>query len=255
MSLPPRPDLLPEEGRDAPPPATWKAIEALPVALIWLAATAVFSSILVFIFPSRLSSGNLLDDPLLFTVANAFQELSIIGSVALWIRLVNHGSLRSLGLPPREPGRDVGAGVLAAVGMIFASGIVLVAVRALVDLVAGHSVSGPEQIPRTVTGGYLWFTGVVVVVLAPVAEETFFRGFLYRGLRRVFSAWPAALISGVCFGLVHFQEKRSLLIIPSLIVVGIVLAMVYERRRSLLASVAAHAVFNLLGFLTIALGR
>jgi membrane protease YdiL (CAAX protease family) len=124
-----------------------------------------------------------------------------------------------------------------------------------VDAVAGHHVSNPEQVPQTVKGGLLIVSGFVVVVLAPLAEETFFRGFLYKALRRRLSTWPAALLSSFFFGLVHFAGLKFLLIIPALIVVGLVLAMVYERRQSLLASVVAHATFNLIGFLVIAFGR
>ena len=44
---------------------------------------------------------------------------------------------------------------------------------------------------------------LMIVVLAPVAEELFFRGFLFAGLRTRWSLWPAAITSGLIFGLVH----------------------------------------------------
>ncbi|MFI5377506.1 MAG: 6,7-dimethyl-8-ribityllumazine synthase, partial [Candidatus Rokuibacteriota bacterium] len=51
--------------------------------------------------------------------------------------------------------------------------------------------------------------GLVACVGAPVAEEIFFRGFLYRSLRNSLSVAPACLISAVCFGLVHTQYPLS----------------------------------------------
>ena len=54
------------------------------------------------------------------------------------------------------------------------------------------------------------------------------------------------------FGLAHYQSESFLLIIPSLIVVGVGLAFVYERRQSLLASVVAHGTFNVIGVLLLA---
>jgi membrane protease YdiL (CAAX protease family) len=254
VSIPPRPDL-PPEGEPGPPPATWKAIETLPIGLIALGATALVAAVLVAVFPSPAIGGDIRQSAAAFAFANMFQEIFIIGSVVFWIRYVNHGSVLSLGLPPRQPMKDIGVGVATAVGMLFASGLVLVAVRALVDVVTGHAVSSPEQVPQTVTGGYLAVTGVVVVLLAPLAEETLFRGFLYKALRRRFRVGPAAVISALFFGLVHFQGLRFLLIIPSLMVVGVALALAYERRQSLFASVVAHATFNLLGFLTIVWAR
>jgi membrane protease YdiL (CAAX protease family) len=93
--------------------------------------------------------------------------------------------------------------------------------------------------------------GPIVIVAAPLGEETLFRGFLYQGLRTRLSVWPAALASGLIFGLVHGYWQ----LIPALFVVGAGLALVYERRDSLLASMTAHATFNLFGFLLIVLFR
>ena len=59
-------------------------------------------------------------------------------------------------------------------------------------------------------------------------------------------------VAGVAFGAVHFAGLSFLLLIPPLIVVGMGLAWIYERRQSLLASMAAHATFNLVGILFIA---
>jgi membrane protease YdiL (CAAX protease family) len=255
--VPPRPDLGSGQLEPGPPPATWKAIEALPVGLIALGATAIVGAILSVVFPAQgpAGGGTLRESPGFFTFANMAQELAILCSVAIWVRFVNKGSLASLGLPPRRPWTDLGIGVMTGVAMVFGAGIVLQVVRSIVDAVVGHHVSNPEQVPQTVRGGFLVVSGFVVVVLAPLAEETFFRGFLYKALRRRYSVWPAALLSSLFFGLVHFAGLKFLLIIPALIVVGLILALVYERRRSLLASVAAHATFNLIGFLVIAFGR
>ena len=45
--------------------------------------------------------------------------------------------------------------------------------------------------------------GAGVSVSAPVIEEIFFRGLLYRALRNRMSILPAALIAGFVFGAVH----------------------------------------------------
>jgi membrane protease YdiL (CAAX protease family) len=255
-SVPPRPDLPAEGALGVPPSATWRPIEALPVGLIWLVGTAILTTIIALAFFPHLSADELQDEPGFYASANIIGELVLLLSVVVWVRWVNHGRLEPLGLPPRRPLVDLATGVVAGVGMVFTAGIVLQLTRTVVDAVAGHHVSNPEQVPKTVEGALLAVSGIAVVGLAPLAEETFFRGFLYKSLRRRFAAWSSAIISGFFFGLVHASGGlRFFLIVPPLIVVGVLLALVYERRQSLLASVATHATFNLIGFVFIVTSR
>jgi len=88
-----------------------------------------------------------------------------------------------------------------------------------------------------------WLLAVMVVmavVLAPVVEETLFRGILYGGLRRRLGMWPAALLSGLIFGVVHYQPVALL----ALVGLGVAFAVLYERSRSLVVPAIAHGVFN-----------
>jgi len=85
---------------------------------------------------------------------------------------------------------------------------------------------------------------LVVVLLAPVAEEIFFRAFFYRALRTRMRVPLAATITGCVFASVHFQyyvEPALLLIIAAF---GIAQCLLYERTGSLFAVIATHAGFN-----------
>jgi membrane protease YdiL (CAAX protease family) len=83
---------------------------------------------------------------------------------------------------------------------------------------------------------------LMICVVAPVAEETFFRGFLYGGLRQRLSELPAATISGLVFGFVHAPTGPTA-IIP-LAFFGIGLALLYERTGSIWPGVLAHVINN-----------
>ncbi len=49
-----------------------------------------------------------------------------------------------------------------------------------------------------------WWVGLAVVCIgAPLGEEIFFRGFLFRPIELRFGPWPAILVTSVVFGLVH----------------------------------------------------
>ncbi len=82
----------------------------------------------------------------------------------------------------------------------------------------------------------------LICVVAPIAEETFFRGFLYGGFRQRLSRIPAASISGLIFGLVHAPTGITT-VIP-LAALGIGLALLYEWTGSIWPGIIAHAINN-----------
>jgi hypothetical protein len=83
------------------------------------------------------------------------------------------------------------------------------------------------------------FAGLFV----PIAEELFFRGVLYVWLRGRWGVTVGAVVSAVVFGFVHGHPTIG--VIAGLL--GVILALVYERSRSLTACIVLHAVFNVLG--------
>jgi membrane protease YdiL (CAAX protease family) len=88
---------------------------------------------------------------------------------------------------------------------------------------------------------------VVVILVAPICEELFFRGFLYRVLRLRMPMWSAALIDGVLFGIVH-GSSTSISALPILAALGIVFCWVYERTGTLFATIALHALNNTISY-------
>ena len=88
----------------------------------------------------------------------------------------------------------------------------------------------------------------VVIAVAPVCEELFFRGFLFRVLRLRMSFWLAAAIDGVLFGLVH----GSLVILPVLAFLGVALCWLYARTGTLFAPIAIHVLNNTIAYGAIA---
>jgi hypothetical protein len=82
--------------------------------------------------------------------------------------------------------------------------------------------------------------GNLLAVFAPVCEEVFFRGMLYRSLRNRLPLWPAVLIAGSLFGLIHIFS-HPLNSIPVLIAFGILMCLLYERTGSVLPGIAVHS--------------
>ena len=88
-------------------------------------------------------------------------------------------------------------------------------------------------------------------VFSPIAEEVFFRGFLYAALRRRVKAHLAVPISAAIFALFHYPYLEPM---ASAMILGVVVAVVYEYSGSLLAPIMTHMGLNLAFVLTMANG-
>jgi membrane protease YdiL (CAAX protease family) len=80
----------------------------------------------------------------------------------------------------------------------------------------------------------------MAIVVAPVVEEIIFRGCIYRFLKSQTNVVGAQIISGSVFAMMH----ANLLSFVPLVLVGVLLARVYEKTGSLGVAIWFHAFFN-----------
>ena len=230
---PPRPD---GEGRW--PLAVWSLNEFLPIALVPF-GLVLFANYLIFGFLGWDSDGGAV-------LVTAAQQLSLLVPIVVYVRRTR-GSLAPLGL--RRGGwhaRDVFAGFGAGFGAVLAGAIVIAITAEVVRAITGHQPTTTTPL-QDMAGPWLVVNAVMAVCLAPICEEVYFRGFLFQGLRsRIRFVW-AALLSGSFFAFVHVEPIRFF----GLAVMGVVLASVFEHRRTLVASIAAHATINVIAVLAI----
>ena len=90
--------------------------------------------------------------------------------------------------------------------------------------------------------------GFLIIVVAPVSEEVFFRGFMFAGLRRRLPLLFSAVISAAVWGSLHLGGGNVGVAIQ-LAVFGVILAILYERSGSLWAPIMAHMLNNTIAFL------
>jgi uncharacterized protein len=82
--------------------------------------------------------------------------------------------------------------------------------------------------------------GFSAVIIAPLAEELIFRGYVYGVLKRFTDGYFAALGSALVFAIVHMHIGT---LVP-LFVLGLLLVLAYEVTGSLLVAIFIHAIFN-----------
>lgn len=106
----------------------------------------------------------------------------------------------------------------------------------------------PENLPVEELFKYrqtaLLFMAMAVFV-APLVEETLFRGYLYPLFARSFGIAPGIIITGVLFGLMHgYQLGWTWSLVTVLILVGIIFTLVRARTGSVFASYLMHLGYN-----------
>ncbi len=89
--------------------------------------------------------------------------------------------------------------------------------------------------------------GIMTCLLAPLAEEFFFRGFLLRVLHEKLGVLLGVLITGVAFGLVHLPSGDWIgTIVLSLF--GMALCVLFILTSSLVPCIMLHAFHNSISF-------
>jgi len=133
------------------------------------------------------------------------------------------------------------------IAVLFGAYFVLGAYVAIVKLVGLGDLAPQSTLPEDLSDNPLTLplAGVLALLAAPLAEETFFRGFLFPGLRNRWGTMRAALASSLFFAVLHFNVGS---IIPFTII-GMLLAWAYVVSGSLWMAIAAHFAFNAISFL------
>ena len=183
-------------------------------------------------------------------------DVVLLVVLVAWLNARHRGWREALRLVPSERvGREVAIGAGLGIAVRIVAGIAVAAIVALLSAVTGDEVSVPEQVTQGLRGFELVVFAVFAVVVAPITEEFMFRGLIYRSIRDRFGVALGAIVSALLFGAIHFVASDAwtdtLALQVTMVVTGLGLALVYERRKTLLAPIAGHAAFNLIAVVVI----
>ncbi len=98
---------------------------------------------------------------------------------------------------------------------------------------------GLAEQPRSVTSIFIFLWLAATSVIAPIAEELFFRGYLQNVIHARWGLWPGVLISSIFFGAVHMQDAVFAT------VAGVYFALIYLHYGSLWPGTLLHGLYNL----------
>ena len=240
QSLPPpvggRPqDGLPgREGPEIPPERQLTWVKALIGFAVAIAATFFLSAIAAV---GVAAAGGDLDDRGFIFVGTLIQDAALVAAAVFITADYGPVSPRTFGLRPF--GRSAFKWLAAA----FLTYYALAIVYALIFSPPEDKL--PKELGAEDSVGLAIATGVLLIVVAPLAEELFFRGFIYQAFRNSFGIWPGAILSGLVFGGIHFELFK----LVQLATLGVILALLFEKTQSLWPPIMLHAINNTLAFI------
>jgi membrane protease YdiL (CAAX protease family) len=211
------------------------------VALV--AALAVTLVAALIISEIAVETGSSVHDlpPAVDILTTVFQDAALIVAALLFARIYGRPTPSDFGLRPVSL-RSAGRVMVAAWGAFWVFSLIWGAALNLHEKDDLPSQLGADQ--GTVA---LVAVLILVTVIAPVAEEVFFRGFFFKALSNWRGPIPAAVITGLVFGAIHAGPTPAGFLVP-LAFLGFALCLVYRRIGSLLPCIALHCLNNSLAF-------
>jgi membrane protease YdiL (CAAX protease family) len=163
-----------------------------------------------------------------------------------YLRIVRPGVLTwgQLGLTLAGGWPRVGLGVGVGIFVIVASAAIETALEAIgIQQTQAQMFAGVQgaSVPQ--------FVGVLLgaAVLAPIAEEIFFRGYVFTAVRQTRGLVAAYAVSAVLFTLAHLNLQAFL----PILLIGLTFCYVYQRTGSLVPTIVAHAMNNAVALLVL----
>ena len=252
MSSPPAPAPPPSlheypelpEGVEPPVPADrppWRPWTAW-VALVAGFGAALVGALIVGIIGAAAGSDFSDPSPAVNIGATIVQDLCLVGAAILFAGMSGRPLPAQFGLRPTPP--------LQALGWMAAAFATFYVVTLIwVAIVGGNPDDEklPSELGADRSTVALLAVAFLVSVVAPMAEEFFFRGFFYGALRNWRGVLPAAAITGLVFGAIHAGSADWEFLLP-LGVFGFLLCLLREKTGSLYPCIVLHCANNSLAF-------
>jgi membrane protease YdiL (CAAX protease family) len=237
---PPDPPELPDGVTRSSGRPGWSPLSAILAIVAGLGAAiggGLIIAIIGVIFGADLEH----PPPSIAITSTVVQDLCFIGAVLVFARARGRVSPWQLGLRGTRIGPAIGWTALAFLALIVFS----VVWNAILGKQQAENL--PESLGVDTSQWALAATAVLVTVVAPVAEELLFRGFVFPALRNWKGTVPAVVLTGLLFGLLHVLSSPAYTLVP-LSLFGALLCLVYLKTKSLYPCIALHSINNCIAF-------
>ena len=176
-------------------------------------------------------------------IINTFFIDIFAGVVILYFVLIKYRQkLSSLGFKSSYFFKNILAGITAYIFIIPLLLLILLLSVWLIDILGYSPPPQPvfEAFMEEKRSRILLFLTIFVSIGGPIIEEMFFRGFMYRAIKKRTGIILAAFLSAAIFSLLHSNIVGFLPIMT----LGLLLVYLYETTGSLVAPITVHILHN-----------
>lgn len=222
------------------PGATWGIGEAIIIfALAFVFASA--SSFLLYQIMTE-AGATLAGLVVLIFLSSLILYFFLLGGTYISVKVRHDSNLQAIGLTTTGLGKGVALGIGLGIPLYIGA---MILTYLYVQLFGPSktdylSRSLEEASSGTVNPGLMILFVFTLVVLAPICEEIFFRGYMYPALRNRMGMQPAMILNGILFAAAHFDLVGFL---PRLLL-GYGLCYLFERNHTLAGPITGHALYN-----------
>lgn len=237
-----------DDGEQVTALADYGWVRVYAVFIAWL-TTQIVMGMLLQPLTSKIKIGVLDSMTMAFAIASVYLISNAPVIVYIYLFALRPNNVKLLdGINFRMKAGKLGTGGLVFSGvMAWLAAIPVVAVSYIVasKFFGSHGSSNPiiavvmEAAHSASLSAVLLFY-LTLSLLAPICEESLFRGFFYSFLRRRMGMVWAILLSASLFSILHMDAGG---ILP-LFCLGCIFAFLFERTKSILPSIIAHGLWN-----------
>lgn len=235
----------------------WKVWDIFKLMIIFLFFGYILHIVEIGLFFSLLSSKMRVDITNLGTfvsiVNTAVMDLAILGVIIYFVRIKYKQRLAVIGIRMKDAGKHLCWAVLSYIAVLPPLVFILLFLMWMCNIFDYQPPPQPlmDLFLEEKSAWTLGFSAFIIVLVGPLAEELFFRGFAYNAIKKKWGARQAMAVTAVVFAAMHGIGFGFLPIMT----LGLLLAYSYEQTGSLVPAVAIHILHNSIMVLLLLLGR
>jgi uncharacterized protein len=243
-------------------PGKIDVVRTVVTYLAWVLASFIFAQFAIALLFYVLSAlhvplAYISESVLQFVAALLVYALALLTAIAGPYKLFkSKTTLAEMGLVQRLPRwRDIGLAPLVFIACFILSAVTISILASLfpnvIDLTQKQAIGFQNLVQRyELIAAY-----VTLTILAPIAEELLFRGYLFGKLRRAVSAKVTIVLTALLFSSLHligfladgeFQLQWSVMVDTFILAIGLVILREYT--GSIWAGVLVHTIKNTIAF-------